>query len=114
MRISDWSSDVCSSDLCFSVGADRARRPVGALFHLSIFPAGSGGAKCAESGAALPADDADIGDRYLLAGGAVDDRRGRACLDIRRAAFRLHGLGEIYDPARLGAVFRSEEHTSEL
>src|SRR3546814_7891296 len=27
MRISDWSSDVCSSDLIWVVGADRYRNP---------------------------------------------------------------------------------------
>src|SRR3546814_14042953 len=25
MRISDWSSDVCSSDLCCQVGADKSK-----------------------------------------------------------------------------------------
>src|SRR3546814_16533640 len=29
MRISDWSSDVCSSDLLDRGGADRARHPAG-------------------------------------------------------------------------------------
>src|SRR3546814_14078145 len=33
MRISDWSSDVCSSDLPAAV-PDRARRPAGRLPHL--------------------------------------------------------------------------------
>src|SRR3546814_19320258 len=28
MRISDWSSDVCSSDLSFFAGAERKTRPI--------------------------------------------------------------------------------------
>src|SRR3546814_7447720 len=35
MRISDWSSDVCSSDLAFAAARDRppARRPAAAARH---------------------------------------------------------------------------------
>src|SRR3546814_20808319 len=32
MRISDWSSDVCSSDLSYSAGADVERSPAGTNF----------------------------------------------------------------------------------
>src|SRR3546814_10159990 len=32
MRISDWSSDVCSSDLRFGLESDRQRLAVGAMF----------------------------------------------------------------------------------
>src|SRR3546814_21196299 len=74
MRISDWSSDVCSSDL------ERA-----------------------QPGAALPADDADLGGRLLSAGGAGGYPRRRPCVEVRRTALRLHGLGALHGLACLGA-----------
>src|SRR3546814_17060411 len=33
MRISDWSSDVCSSDLAYFVHSERRKRPFGTLGH---------------------------------------------------------------------------------
>src|SRR3546814_10699171 len=36
MRISDWSSDVCSSDLLQPRGEQRARDPRGAILDLAI------------------------------------------------------------------------------
>src|SRR3546814_2248714 len=80
MRISDWSSDVCSSDLCAVACGRRLRTEPG----IDLFD------QCTLAGPAC-----------LLCGGADlrHDRRIRcratACIDV-------------------GAVDRSEEHTSEL
>src|SRR3546814_10081100 len=99
MRISDWSSDVCSSDLGAAVAVRAA--------------SGSGGAR-----------DAAALDACLLV-----DRRDRACRDVERAAHGTAGrrarllrlaLGgrRIAVAAARGAGRvhrrRSEEHTSEL
>src|SRR3546814_14695814 len=38
MRISDWSSDVCSSDLTVRVGDDFEREQVSALIMITVYP----------------------------------------------------------------------------
>src|SRR3546814_4732478 len=89
MRISDWSSDVCSSDLEIAPG--RPERAVQRLFVERIFPFGDddGGQRIA----------GEIGERAALAHEAVDaEDQGQAGDGHRR-----------HD--RKG---RSEEHTSEL
>src|SRR3546814_7366509 len=108
MRISDWSSDVCSSDLA----ADHALRRV------------------EEPGPARPADPAP---RALSSGGSAQDARQSTtgdpartgiCLPPRaqgsrtgnrsvprRAAF---GPFDPHPDAHRGHASRSEEHTSEL
>src|SRR3546814_8160891 len=91
MRISDWSSDVCSSDL-FKLEKEVVRRRAdllergGIVFHLNC-DVGS-----AESFAALRRRH----DAVLVATGVYKAR------DIK-----VPGCG-------LGNIFRSEEHTSEL
>src|SRR3546814_1850519 len=115
MRISDWSSDVCSSDLNAAVARHRARlqidgrilgvervaaggphrdRPVERhLFRVHVVPAAGRG-------------DLRGAIRKLDAGGEIvelDDRFGRTVL--HRGA-----RGEHERPA----LARSEEHTSEL
>src|SRR3546814_7856817 len=99
MRISDWSSDMCSSDLRHAAGdadalAVQRRRPSAA-------------------GRASPRDDEDALDggrhrpgRNLARPQADPHRRGPA----RRQVPGLRRLGR--DPER--EVRRSEEHTSEL
>src|SRR3546814_7195837 len=94
MRISDWSSDVCSSDL---KGAQGGQRQVGARHRV----------------------DAAVGAVLALAG-TEDDGAGQR----RPAAHRMDdgGTGEVgeadlREPAAApgpGALDRSEEHTSEL
>src|SRR3546814_7230245 len=101
MRISDWSSDVCSSDLAHArrrhlLGLhDRARerRAVGGVDH--------------EAGAILDALPGAIGEEDLPA-----DRDGHATY----GAGDVEVPGQVADrrvPVRQG-IARSEEHTSEL
>src|SRR3546814_6284405 len=106
MRISDWSSDVCSSDL--AGGADRHQAAAAAA--LLQFLRGGG-------------DDARAGGGEGVAGG----QRGAVDVELRRvdaAERRIQaepGLAVILAlprPQRAqhlgGEGFRSEEHTSEL
>src|SRR3546814_8717012 len=93
MRISDWSSDVCSSDL------PRRRRHGGHLVEqLDLHP--------------LPADGAD--DR--LAGGAADAAIEDAGAGVVVAGTRLarRGRAGVAGGRSGGSRARSEEHTSEL
>src|SRR3546814_9358799 len=100
MRISDWSSDVCSSDLsCRSVfRGDRGRKPA----------------------ASEPEGDVDQQDKYRHLDERTDDRgegdRGRKAEGGDRNSDR-----ELAIIARRGEsdrgrarIIRSEEHTSEL
>src|SRR3546814_7938043 len=88
MRISDWSSDVCSSDLAFKK-SDLPRFSSPTLWHWR-----RGRLRCGIG-------HVDIGP------GRIDLWRGRRRIDRRR---RLRGLGShVVSPCR-----RSEEHTSEL
>src|SRR3546814_3686065 len=96
MRISDWSSDVCSSDLILEtisiaiLAATRGRRPM--------------------FGAAARKDKAMIDIRKFDSLGHAD----HGWLDARHH-FSFAGY---HDPDRVGwgalRVWRSEEHTSEL
>src|SRR3546814_9003078 len=94
MRISDWSSDVCSSDLAFRPGA--AARKASEPRHLD--PAAPALYRAAQS-APDRADEAPPRGR-----GRSADRRGYPAVDQRDR-----------DRAQeFGVVRRSEEHTSEL
>src|SRR3546814_2373929 len=107
MRISDWSSDVCSSDLLSSFPATphafrsryplpRPRRPVLAVGAARVE---------ADRGLLRRIDPRDLQDRRALA----TDHRGR--WRLRRAVGDAAGLPRAGD-LRRGE--RSEEHTSEL
>src|SRR3546814_3658556 len=100
MRISDWSSDVCSSDL---VGPDDHRPAIGADPHaLARFQRDRGRGRLDE-GCGVQAYGA--GDR---AHGAVFKRHPAVGAD-RRLGLARHIIAEGTEPFR-----RSEEHTSEL
>src|SRR3546814_1164535 len=91
MRISDWSSDVCSSDL--SDWSFQARPPAGTcLFGITIPPVG-GNTEFANQHAALDAMQSDL----------------RARVEGLQA---IHSARAGYAPS--GLYGRSEEHTSEL
>src|SRR3546814_9222654 len=107
MRISDWRSDVCSSDLQMDhmrhlvrdhvvehVFGRKNKAPgeIEVALRVARAPAGAGIAQAEAADAAVDA-------RRLLARPATDLGAGRA-------------LQEVLDPAR--QVLRSEEHTSEL
>src|SRR3546814_6260088 len=105
MRISDWSSDVCSSDLF---------RP-------------AEGRSCAEQhgriGAGVEFQAAQIGERILArhqrVGGRVDPVIGAGQQEAERRAPAEDGKGGAFrfgQPMRfpIAGAERSEEHTSEL
>src|SRR3546814_8437291 len=90
MRISDWSSDVCSSDLVDDRAAARVRPGIGNLIDLEPeYPAGAGEGEQGVVGV----DQPQLVDEILV----------------------LHrGGGAATAAASLRAIGRSEEHTSEL
>src|SRR3546814_5440161 len=118
MRISDWSSDVCSSDLTHRVakkddGAARRRRagPVDEREKVGLDTREPAFAIVAERGCrerilAMPAmvDRRDVHP-------AADDRGERREI---AACMLTHSVRDDQHRARRGADGRSEEHTSEL
>src|SRR3546814_3918882 len=84
MRISDWSSDVCSSDLPAADRSERFARHIGTLARV-------GTERLVEEAAEHAADDRGYPEQPQLL------QRPTAC-----------------DQRRAGAARRSEEHTSEL
>src|SRR3546814_1312970 len=122
MRISDWSSDVCSSDLIIEpVDADDQAAADPALAHALLHVAG-GGAACAGD-EILRVDSDRAGDR---ADRAPAD--GQRVVRPQRATHLMrHVMAERFEPflglepdhvigeQRLDQpAMRSEEHTSEL
>src|SRR3546814_1725527 len=106
MRISDWSSDVCSSDLIgywFSVAWIFERQAGG--FQLC------GGLRrhmsCCEAGASAGSLCGSRRDRSA----ACDDGRGRFPADRNHQLYFCGAKPAVGDAWRRG---RSEEHTSEL
>src|SRR3546814_7656734 len=101
MRISDWSSDVCSSDLTIAgqgqaAFALEAASPVlDVLGNVDDNRSGSAGAGDLERAAHRRFELGGIGDQEYMLGGGAHDRADRCFLE------------------RVGAD-RSEEHTSEL
>src|SRR3546814_9835952 len=111
MRISDWSSDVCSSDLTRppAIGGVETRQPApapadGAAIALVGFRSGRRAARCRAAGARRRQPD------------AVAQLQDRARYRIPRyggdAADRQFGLDARAADRDRGD--RSEEHTSEL
>src|SRR3546814_8014851 len=110
MRISDWSSDVCSSDLIRD-----------ALIFGQAFASGGGAHADPKAAVAALSDEAEIcGCNGVSKGGVVACiRNGAVTLDAVRASCKASascgsctGLVENLLAVTLGD--RSEEHTSEL
>src|SRR3546814_3440068 len=127
MRISDWSSDVCSSDLddLVDARAERLRkaavaqgRGIGAVVAEELVPDPVelvGGDARRDVAAHLfsglgaePAGDPHLLDRLGVLDLIAGERRGRGLVDILRADDRGG------DGAARRNHSRSEEHTSEL
>src|SRR3546814_1134085 len=119
MRISDWSSDVCSSDLSRAAGDaldDRDRQAVldqdGALFDVRLEIAGY--ALRLEKAAPLPDGvriKAEFG--HVLGEAAPGIRSAERVHQPARQPAERHAAADVAgrEPA---ALLRSEEHTSEL
>src|SRR3546814_4421697 len=108
MRISDWSSDVCSSDLLMcSCGRQRTAQP--GIMACSALPAtGRCQASRAQGELLQKIGDVLLWKRTLCAIGATSPKR---CRDrIPRHALPDSSSGRAWKPPRM----RSEEHTSEL
>src|SRR3546814_1514855 len=121
MRISDWSSDVCSSDLhhgsaaalaadelgrCVDLGSGegdhrRARRQTGQLLRAAV----------GEGGEARPSDEFRLGHQLLE---HRTDGLGAQEHGLGDAAGVQQAVGEDVSALGVGAELRSEEHTSEL
>src|SRR3546814_6129059 len=106
MRISDWSSDVCSSDLAGIAGVDPQRRCADQIVAVGIgkhraHPLQIGGAR------------ADRPGRDQVVGIQAPTARPRLAHILGGHAHRLHA-DQILGPDRLARRDRSEEHTSEL
>src|SRR3546814_1055665 len=105
MRISDWSSDVCSSDLQFVLGCRLAGSGGRRIDHLDI-DAVRPGERFLEAGAQRSeAVEADAGgQRRLQRRGERVGIEGRADGEAQRLLHLAQEAGRL----------RSEEHTSEL
>src|SRR3546814_8717822 len=112
MRFSDWSSDVCSSDLLGSPGDPESGQ---ACLEREIDGVVQGGTLCRRFGclcaaAAYRARRLDLVFRLGGVAVPVDDRIGAGAAPRSRQA-----VHRAVRPERLGFLQdRSEEHTSEL
>src|SRR3546814_5388960 len=121
MRISDWSSDVCSSDLRIDDvdgGADL-RVGLGAeLLHLGahVVEVLRHFDRLVDGVEAVRCDLWAVG-HVLDGGGEVADRVAEGIVVAERAEHRLHAIevvGTYLGAAQDRRLLRSEEHTSEL
>src|SRR3546814_5498136 len=111
MRISDWSSDVCSSDLNLVAGRADVGRNRGADLERTVN---------------LAALDVQVERRdkveIILVGrrrakvflGDADDLDRRILVELVRPEGHLDAVAVLDNPAVLADDLRSEEHTSEL
>src|SRR3546814_7576342 len=112
MRISDWSSDVCSSDLPGRQDRRGAGQQIGGAAPAEQAAHAAAAATTADAEAAalapLQQDDADEGERQENVDDQEDCRHDTRCLSRRPCRGAVARLCNGY-----GAE-RSEEHTSEL
>src|SRR3546814_7043629 len=112
MRISDWSSDVCSSDLAGAGVADFQR-----LHHVGT-KTGDVAMAADDGDAGARRDDARTGDDPVIGGTAKGEDRLRVGPEVADGGEA--GLGRqkrvpgAHQGRPFGRVHRSEEHTSEL
>src|SRR3546814_5320424 len=111
MRISDWSSDVCSSDLAVALDI-LVVGPAGVVdatanhhLHALVDILLDGLADAVEAGDAVP-----LGIFEAAVVVVLEDLAVAVTLGARGCEAEIGDLGA----ARRGAAFRSEEHTSEL
>src|SRR3546814_1296179 len=128
MRISDWSSDVCSSDLDAArdrAGAPARRRPAAQVpgqvpGHRTAAAAGRVQARHRPRRRHRDREDRPDAQAAAAVGrrtGAVRAVGGRAAQVVRMKRYPLHTLLRLREhrtDAARQVVLRSEEHTSEL
>src|SRR3546814_7813518 len=108
MRISDWSSDVCSSDLAYELGETRIAIGGGRTIRLSDV------AKVSD-GYAEQRNLATIGGRQVLSF-SIERAKGASDVTVHDEAMKKLAQIEKNNPkVDFNILFtRSEEHTSEL
>src|SRR3546814_15070310 len=97
MRISDWSSDVCSSDLTIAVGVDAARREIVEILRR---PVDDDTRRVLRD--ALIADDAEVIELFLPESGDAE----RHILQPRGTARRGHDDVMVVARAIAGTALR--------
>src|SRR3546814_4447343 len=102
MRISDWSSDVCSSDLS---PRRPTTSPTSGWRSICRRPAATASPRCWPSSATRPSA---LREHQLVASGGP----GPALAAAQRRIPRADGIPPVFDPVVPDG--RSEEHTSEL
>src|SRR3546814_5901582 len=111
MRISDWSSDVCSSDLSSLVGWAEFSRPLTNPSQVDIIENGEVIARAPLTFAAAKPLMGHF--RIPLPTGVFDGRPHLLMLETEGGKCRL-GQYATVTPTSLTSDARSEEHTSEL
>src|SRR3546814_3042929 len=99
MRISDWSSDVCSSDLLLDAPEGAKARPE---------------ARGADGGGALGDQEPQVAGELAGEVVAVAEQHGEIGIGLQPRRQRLAGHDLHVDTGIGPAEIRSEEHTSEL
>src|SRR3546814_1720172 len=115
MRISDWSSDVCSSDLGTTYVLEGSVRKLGARVRVTAQLLDGATAICAWA----RHYDRDVRDIFALQEALSRDIAEALRLnllpgELETLAERPTASVEAYQLYLLGRSFRSEEHTSEL
>src|SRR3546814_10247038 len=123
MRISDWSSDVCSSDLSGAKSASLRYDPLGRLYEVT---GASGTTRFLYDGDELVAEYSSSGTvlRRYVHGPGVDEPmvwyEGAAASNATRRYLHANHQGSIVAVANASGAgiaikaYRSEEHTTEL
>src|SRR3546814_4331045 len=113
MRISDWSSDVCSSDLQRTPAGRRARMVLAVVGRLHERPEPDAGAVAQVGQHKRPAVEKRLPESGLA---AVADQRGEIALRLRAVVRDARGaqIGTVGNPKRARRARSSEEHKSEL
>src|SRR3546814_5702874 len=106
MRISDWSSDVCSSDLVTETQRIDDREDAG----------NGGDHRHAPLHPRVRVNEDRLGEEHFLRQEAIEQRhsRHRGGGDQRQRAGARHRANQAVEPGDVAGAGRSEEHTSEL
>src|SRR3546814_9521030 len=110
MRISDWSSDVCSSDLAFNRMTEQLEGQTGVLVNVNEqLEARRSFIEAVLSGVSSAVVSVDAGRRILLANAAAERLIGQSAESLTGQP-----LDDVAPELARLLTGRSEEHTSEL